>query len=311
MNTENYVSAQIELFKQDDSLTVSQRLWKTARLCDGWAYVYGGWFDLCTPSERRKRLKYSPSHTTIKTKCKGFDSGNCKGCQWYPDEERTRCGDCRGFTDWLEKQFGFDLYGDMVLTQWNCADNWCAKGKVSDGIPRDVFVHLFVYKDGKWTHTGVSYNGEVMEASSGVQYSSRVASKWTHWAVSKLCEEDYRRSINAEPPVKEDNEVQQYPTLRNGDKGDAVKFVQQRLLELGYSLPKYGADGDFGNETLKAVKQFQTDWGLKADGVVGKDTYERLLTAPERKQYTVTITHLSKEKADEIVNKYGGKVVEE
>ena len=281
MNTADYVAKEIDRYKQDDSLTVSQKLWKTSRLCEGWAYVYGGWFDLCTPSERRKRLKYSPSHTTIKTKCKGFDSGNCNGCQWFPDGERTRCGDCRGFADWLEKQYGFDIFGDTVSTQWGHADNWCAKGKVADGIPQNVFVHLFVCKDGKWTHTGVSFSGEVMEASSGVQYSSKIASKWTHWAVSKLCEADYKRSISdEEPPFEEDGDKMDYPTLRKGDKGDAVKYLQTLLIARGYDLGKWGADGDFGNQTEKAVKRFQRDWNLKQDGVVGNDTWKMLLSTP-------------------------------
>ena len=33
--------------------------------------------------------------------------------------------------------------------------------------------------------------------------------------------------------------------------------LQTDLMKLGYALPKYGADGDYGAETEKAVKQFQ------------------------------------------------------
>ena len=51
------------------------------------------------------------------------------------------------------------------------------------------------------------------------------------------------------------------------------KELQEKLLKLGYSLPKYGADGDFGNETDAAVKQFQKDNKLFQDGVVGSKTY--------------------------------------
>lgn len=51
-----------------------------------------------------------------------------------------------------------------------------------------------------------------------------------------------------------------------------VKALQQALMALGYSLPKYGADGKWGSETLRALKKFQKDNGLKADGIVGKNT---------------------------------------
>src|SRR5574340_1024004 len=44
-----------------------------------------------------------------------------------------------------------------------------------------------------------------------------------------------------------------------GDKGDAVKDLQRQLMALGYSLPRYGADGDLGWETLKAVTLFLAD----------------------------------------------------
>ena len=58
---------------------------------------------------------------------------------------------------------------------------------------------------------------------------------------------------------------------RKNNEND-VKALQQALMALGYSLPKYGADGKWGPETLKALKKFQKDNGLKADGIVGKNT---------------------------------------
>ena len=61
-------------------------------------------------------------------------------------------------------------------------------------------------------------------------------------------------------------------TIKMGAKGDAVKRLQEQLLALGYQLPKWGADGDFGEETLAAVKAFQKDRGLEVDGIVGPKT---------------------------------------
>jgi len=47
--------------------------------------------------------------------------------------------------------------------------------------------------------------------------------------------------------------------LKIGEKGELVRELQGRLLDLGYDLPKYGADGDFGSETVSAVSQFKQE----------------------------------------------------
>ena len=45
--------------------------------------------------------------------------------------------------------------------------------------------------------------------------------------------------------------------LKKGSKGVAVKVLQTALMSLGYNLPKFGADGSFGDETETAVHAFQ------------------------------------------------------
>lgn len=59
---------------------------------------------------------------------------------------------------------------------------------------------------------------------------------------------------------------------RKGDSGSEIKKFQQELLTLGYKLPKFGADGQYGDEMVAAVKAFQKDNGLASDGIIGKDT---------------------------------------
>ncbi|MGY4689118.1 peptidoglycan-binding domain-containing protein [Salibacterium sp. K-3] len=41
-------------------------------------------------------------------------------------------------------------------------------------------------------------------------------------------------------------------------------------------MPRYGADGDYGNETFDAVKVFQARHGLSVDGIAGPNTFEKL-----------------------------------
>lgn len=66
------------------------------------------------------------------------------------------------------------------------------------------------------------------------------------------------------------------PTVRKGAKGSITRWIQKRLIKLGYKL-KYGADGKFGAETEDAVRSFQRANGLSDDGVVGKNTWRKLL----------------------------------
>ena len=57
--------------------------------------------------------------------------------------------------------------------------------------------------------------------------------------------------------------------LGDGSKGRAVVEFQSRIL--GWdpeALPKFGADGDYGNETIAAVKRFQQEQGLDASGTI-------------------------------------------
>jgi peptidoglycan hydrolase-like protein with peptidoglycan-binding domain len=65
-------------------------------------------------------------------------------------------------------------------------------------------------------------------------------------------------------------------TLQAGAKGEPVKAVQNALLDMGYAMPKFGADGDFGGETRKAVREFQTDRKLPVTGNVDAATLAAL-----------------------------------
>lgn len=67
------------------------------------------------------------------------------------------------------------------------------------------------------------------------------------------------------------------PLLQKGSAGMSVRVLQTVLKYRGCALPKYGVDGDFGSETLAAVKQFQAAAKLTVDGVVGAKTWKALV----------------------------------
>lgn len=68
-----------------------------------------------------------------------------------------------------------------------------------------------------------------------------------------------------------------FPQISKGSKGDKVRVLQELLLGRGYDLGTYGADGDFGATTHRRVVAFQVANGLTADGIVGENTWRKLL----------------------------------
>ena len=66
-------------------------------------------------------------------------------------------------------------------------------------------------------------------------------------------------------------------TLKRNMQGADVAELQTRLISLGYSCGRWGADGEYGRGTVAAVRAFQTDCKLKTDGIVGKNTWAALL----------------------------------
>ncbi len=70
--------------------------------------------------------------------------------------------------------------------------------------------------------------------------------------------------------------------LRRGSKSSSVLFLQRLLLS--YLYPISNLDGIFGGETERAVKAFQSENGLIADGIVGANTWRKLFSSTGRPQ---------------------------
>lgn len=79
--------------------------------------------------------------------------------------------------------------------------------------------------------------------------------------------------INKYGLTKYDDVATSQPTLRRGNRGDAVKILQTRLCDKGYTV---AVDGILGTKTYEAVKAYQADHDLRVDGVVGPKTWSAL-----------------------------------
>lgn len=322
MNTAAQVDNLVAEWKAQ-GLTVAEMVIKLAEACLGWAYVFGARGDYCTPSVRRQRYngtKPGKNKDNIKARCKNFegaDMSGCAGCKWFPSGGKTRCFDCRGFTYWVVlKVTGVKIMGAGATSQWNDNSNWSEKGEIAN-MP-NVVCCVFQYNKntGKMEHTGLHVgNGKIIHCSNGVQTGKASDKGWTHYAIPKsLSNQSAIPTTDSGTDKEPETKV---PVLMKGSKGDRVIDVQKMLMQLGYSLPKYGADGSFGNETLAAVKKFQQDNGLTVDGKVGAITLaalEKLCsgeTVPQPATYQVTISDLSKEAAEALVAQYpGAKLVQ-
>jgi peptidoglycan hydrolase-like protein with peptidoglycan-binding domain len=87
-----------------------------------------------------------------------------------------------------------------------------------------------------------------------------------------------RFSSNAELAAAAEN----HPPLKRGASGEGVAILQQALLDLGFAMPvstraRGGLpDGIYGAETEAAVRAFQRQKQLLADGVAGRITLQQL-----------------------------------
>ena len=78
-------------------------------------------------------------------------------------------------------------------------------------------------------------------------------------------------------PEYEDKEINlKVRQLHKGMSGGDVKSLQRLLFADGYSVGMSGDDGDFGNDTEKAVIKYQKDHELDPDGIAGEKTLTAL-----------------------------------
>ena len=91
-------------------------------------------------------------------------------------------------------------------------------------------------------------------------------------------------SVTPEPVPTITPNMKGYHNLIQGDRGDEVRRLQERLIELGY-LPEGSADGAYGGQTRNAVRRFQYYNSLTVDGIAGRATQTNLFENPDVRPY--------------------------
>ncbi len=260
----------------------------------GQPYWYGAVVYKCTQSLLERKAKQYPSHYSSSRMARYKDDiakkkvaadciGGAKGYAWSGAGKGVL--EAIGSDKTFSSKYGSNGCPDkgansMFAYAKSRGMDW---GSIST-LPN--IVGLALHKDGHVGYTvGDGYAVEWRGFSYGCVKTKIAGRGWTNWY--KLPFIDYGGEIAGQPGDKPTNTPGTSTTnialgtrlLKRGMKGSDVKVMQELLLQLGYALPKYGADSDFGAETEKAVKAFQKDAGLEEDGKYGDKTHAALMAA--------------------------------
>ena len=160
------------------------------------------------------------------------------------------------------------------------AGRWSLTPKVGAQI-------FFSYRAGEVSHTGLveSIDGDKIRTIEG-NAIDMVASRLYSISDSRIYGYGLPRYDDEEPtpePICDDGTIG-VTTLRYGDgmgdkqdKRDEVEAAQSLLILRNCPCGWYGADGEFGNETRKAVLKFQQKKALPVTGEVDTVTWDKLV----------------------------------
>lgn len=244
-----------------ETMTKSKREAMTARATAllGSGYIYGatGW--ICTRARMDQQARQYPQYANLIYKY---------GPKWLG----LPCYDCAQLTRTVAREASVSLPSGSS-SQWRAQGIWAQTGTI-DTLPDEAGIFLFTRTGAQMTHTGVSIgSGEEIDARGhayGVVRRKIEDTSFTHWARLNI---DYEAPAGSENPQPEQTTRR---TLRRGMSGEDVRLLQLQLIALGYSLSPYGADGQYGAVTQAAVRLFQQQHALAADGVVGPMTWAML-----------------------------------
>lgn len=143
----------------------------------------------------------------------------------------------------------------------------------------------------KWWKIGLAIAGFFVIIA--LVYSMSATDLWTADHLSQAEEEpgdrpeeqDDTPSVEAGDREQDEEVDQQAPQilLQEGDTGEAVRELQERLKALGYDLE---VDGQYGVTTRWYIKDFQLQLGLTGDGIYNTET-ESLLQQAQQNEVSI------------------------
>lgn len=182
---------------------------------------------------------------------------------------------------WQEKDSYVPKLGDVVMYDWGdsgSGDNTGSPDHV--GIVAYISGNSMKIIEGNISNSvayrALSVNGKYIRGYCLPDYASKADE--VKQEVKEEKEEKPSTTPTYKPTVATTYYSVRLPLLKYGSEIPAVKTLQQLLLAKGYNLPKYGADGEFGEETDITLKAYQKANGLEVDGKCGANTWAALIT---------------------------------
>ena len=217
--------------------------------------------------------------------------------RWGPDY------DCSSFviTAWQQagvpvRTSGASYTGDMLPAFLRCGfrdvtgqvNLATGKGLQKGDVLLNTAHHAELYVgDGKCVKAGSNEHGGAAGGVSGDQNGREISVSgyynypWDH--VLRYMGGETNTSSGAAAPPSPQGEGKGsadgivLPMLRRGSRGESVKAMQAVLIADGCDCGPDGADGDFGPATEAALRRYQAENGLEADGVCGPMSWRKLL----------------------------------
>ena len=228
-------------------MTPQQTIIAWALQQQGNPYLWGGTGRPCSPSLRRELIKQYPQQQDNITRHGPVLRGERGDCGPCPHRGKP-CYDCAQLT---RRALGLAAISlpSGASSQWR-ASIWAHKGPLDEQAASTL---CLLFRQGSdpqrpMQHVGLSLgDGRTVDArgyARGVVVGQIGDYPWTHYAVPHALTE------------------RQEKLLRPGDRGEEVKQLQQLLMNAGFPLPKHGADGIFGQETLQALHAYLRSAGL-------------------------------------------------
>lgn len=242
-------------------MTKAETVCNEARQRIGCPYVMGGTGKVCTPSYREARAAQYPLYAQkIRDNCPRLKGGasSCSACKWADPEtgKGKLCYDCAQLVRACFAAVDIPLVSG-ANSQWK-KTRWAEKGSI-DQMPMGKVCIVFRNDGDHMGHVGIYMgDGTVTHARGhayGVVNEPLESIKLTDYGIPSGLYDD------------------QYPTVRRGNSGEYVAVLQNALTAAGISC---AADGIFGSDTEEAVKAFQKQHGLTADGICGPKTWDAL-----------------------------------
>lgn len=161
---------------------------------------------------------------------------------------------------------------------------WIEDGTITPQ-PGDIIVYNWDAStqpnDGYADHIGIveSFTSG-REVTIEGNYHNSVSRRYLN--VGDGCIRGYARPVYAQKAAQSgvsntDDKIYQFgvKTVRKGSQGASAALLQRLLIGWGYD--PQGVDGNAGKQTIKSLKEFQTDADLAVDGVCGKYTWKKIL----------------------------------